>query len=236
MRQTRSGVLSTYVFAVGLLSACGGREMDPTGAAGSPVGGAGSSNSYPTTGGQPPGGSCSTGGSAATGGGGTATSGGGGASSTGGAAGTGNSGGSGTSGPPVPPCLTGETKAGPCTTTYPEGQSCYKTCGPDSVGFKLETCVGGIYVEGMCDYASDRDYSCYKLPSPVPACPAETMAANPCTVALCQPCGPEYLDSSGALHIGYCVCSASGRWSCGSTSSNSWPCPPGASDPNPGCN
>jgi hypothetical protein len=230
--------LPVYAFVMGLLAACGGRELDPpVGGPGSPVGAAGSSNSYPTNGGQPPGGSsCSTGGSSATGSGGTATPGTGGTSNTGGAAGSGNSGGSTSSGPPVPPCLTGEAKNGACTAAVPEGESCYKTCGPDSVGFKLETCTGGLYVEGLCQYASDKDYSCYKVPSPVPPCPEETQAAMACDTPACQTCGPTYLDSVGAEHIGYCDCSAAGKWTCGSTSSNSWPCQPGSDNPNPGCN
>lgn len=210
--------------------------MDPpTGTAGSP--GAGSSQSFPTHGGQPPtGGSCSVGGASSTGSGGTSTTGSGGATNTGGAAGGGNTGGSNSSGPPVPPCLTGETKGGICSAAIPEGESCYKTCGPDSVGFKVETCEAGIYIEGLCQYTPDKDYSCYKVPTPLPACPAETQASTACNIPPCQTCGPEYLDSVGALHIGFCVCNIAGKWTCGSTSSNSWPCQQGADNPNPGCN
>ena len=37
------------------------------------------------------------------------------------------------------------TKGGVCTPS--DTQLCYKTCGPLSIGFKSETCTGGVYVE-----------------------------------------------------------------------------------------
>jgi hypothetical protein len=140
---------------------------------------------------------------------------------------------------PVDPCLLGETKGGACSATVGEGKSCYNTCGPDSVGYKLETCTGGLYAEGMCAYLSSRDYSCYKIPATLPACPMDPTgktASQACTVPTCMPCGPNYGDSGGVGKVGYCVCNAGGKWTCGSTNSNSWPCSaPGGPNTNPGC-
>ena len=65
------------------------------------------------------------------------------------------------------------TKGGTCTATDPA--LCYKTCGPQSIGFKQETCPsgGGTYAEQSgCSFLPTGDYSCYKLPATAdPTCP-----------------------------------------------------------------
>jgi hypothetical protein len=126
------------------------------------------------------------------------------------------------------------TKNGICTNTDP--QLCYKTCGPQSIGFKSETCVAGVYVEQSGCSFLPGDYSCYRIPAAVdPSCPTELppQATTPCSVEPCTPCNLDggYLDSSGAARTGYCVCpppSTTGgvsKWSCAATTS--WPCPAG---------
>jgi hypothetical protein len=129
------------------------------------------------------------------------------------------------------------TKGGACVAA--DVQLCYKTCGPNSIGFKTETCTGGVYVEGgTCQYDPAGDYSCYKLPDTAPAdCPATApQATMACTLATCTVCGGTataqttgYLDSSSAAKVGYCVCTASSKWTC-ATALTAWPCPG-----NPGC-
>lgn len=124
------------------------------------------------------------------------------------------------------------TKGGACTAS--DSQLCYKTCGPQSVGFKSETCTNGAYVEQTGCSFPDADYSCYKIPATVDAtCPKmPPQATMACDVAMCTPCNVDgnYLDSSGASKQGYCVCPEAGemgmrKWSC--ASSTSWPCPLG---------
>jgi hypothetical protein len=124
------------------------------------------------------------------------------------------------------------TKGGACTPT--DSQLCYKTCGPQSIGFKSETCTGNVYAEmSGCNFPAG-DYSCYKIPATVSAtCPATPpQASMPCTVAKCTLCSVagNYLDSSGASKIGYCVCpdppaTGPSKWSCATTTA--WPCPAG---------
>ena len=128
-------------------------------------------------------------------------------------------------------------KAGACTAADP--QTCYKTCGPQSTGFKSETCSAGAYAEQSgCTFPPTLDAACFKLPAAQDAtCPtAPPMASAVCTVAPCTLCngggGPTgtYLDSKGASKVGYCVCPAAGasgmsKWSCAST--DAWPCPGG---------
>jgi hypothetical protein len=127
------------------------------------------------------------------------------------------------------------TKAGACTADDP--QICYKTCGPQSSGFKSETCSAGAYAEQSgCAFPPELDATCFKLPTTQDAsCPATPpQASTECTVAPCTLCngggGPTgtYLDSKGASKAGYCVCPAPGasgtsKWSCAST--DAWPCP-----------
>lgn len=125
------------------------------------------------------------------------------------------------------------TKAGACTAADP--QLCYKTCGPQSIGFKSETCTSGAYVEQSgCDFKDDLDASCYKIPTTLdPSCPATApQAGKECTVNACTPCSDStgtYLDSSAAPKVGYCICpestSATRKWSCASLTA--WPCPQG---------
>ena len=140
---------------------------------------------------------------------------------------------------------------GACTPT--DTQLCYRTCGPEGVGFDPLNCAGGFYDKLIdCKFDPSFDYSCYKIPStanttcPLDANPyappntyAVPMASEPCAVAGCVLCnsiggiaGGLYLDSGGAEHNGYCVCTSAGRWSCGNTTAGStgWPCPG-----NPGC-
>jgi hypothetical protein len=192
----------------------------------------------------------STGGSGA----GEAGTGGDGAGDTGGASGSGASGGSagdgsggstgGTSGGEdfTPACDLTMTVAGlaiakgvACVAEDP--QLCWKTCGPQSVGWKSETCTGGIYAEGDCVFPSAGDYQCFKIPEAQHAeCPttAELMpqASQACTVPECNACNVagQYKTSSGEVKVGYCVCqppnSAGTRtWSC--ASGTAWPCPLG---------
>jgi hypothetical protein len=176
--------------------------------------------------------SASTGGTTATTGGTTATTGGTTATTGGAATGTDMF---------TPLCGTLTTEAGPaptkggvCTTSDPA--LCYKTCGPQSVGFKSETCTSGAYVEQSgCSFKADLDASCYKIPATLDAsCPATApKAGEVCTVAVCTPCSDPtgtYLDSSGAPKVGWCVCPAPGasgmsKWSC--ASATAWPCPQG---------
>jgi hypothetical protein len=129
------------------------------------------------------------------------------------------------------------TKAGACTAADP--QKCYKTCGPQSSGFKSEDCSAGAYAEQSgCTFPDTLDATCFKLPTAQDTtCPATPpMASAECTVAPCTLCngggGPTgtYLDSKGASKVGYCVCPAPGasgtsKWSCAST--DAWPCPGG---------
>jgi hypothetical protein len=209
--------------------------------------GCGSSNEPSTAGSGGTGGASTGTGGATTGTGGTTTTGSGGTggsttgSGGGGAGGTSGAGGAGGGGnfsplcSAVPVTAAGEapTKGGVCTAS--DSQLCYKTCGPLSIGFKSETCVGGLYVEQSgCSFVADQDYACYKIPAPVSAtCPTTVPQASlACTVAECTPCnvGGMYLDSGGASKEGFCVCpmagsSGSRKWSC--ASSTAWPCPAG---------
>ena len=126
------------------------------------------------------------------------------------------------------------TKNGICVDTDP--QLCYKTCGPESLGFKSETCTAGVYVEQSgCSFLSGVDYSCYKIPTTIDAsCPTTVpQASTVCNVAPCTPCNVNggFLDSSGAAKTGYCVCptpsatTGTSKWSCAVTTA--WPCPAG---------
>jgi len=135
----------------------------------------------------------------------------------------------------VPLTAAGEvpTKGGVCTPT--DTQLCYKTCGPLSIGFKSETCTGGVYVEQSDCSFPPGDYACYKIPAAISAtCPTTTpQASQPCAVAECTLCNVagNYLDSTGAAKLGYCVCppgpdsGTARKWSCASTTA--WPCPGG---------
>ena len=134
----------------------------------------------------------------------------------------------------VPPTAAGAapTKGGACTESDP--QLCYKTCGPQGIGFKSETCTNGAYAEMTGCSFPDADYSCFKIPMMQDAsCPTMTpQSGMPCEVAACTLCSVMgmYLDSMGAAKTGYCVCPMAGasgmrKWSCASTTA--WPCPTG---------
>jgi hypothetical protein len=256
-----AALLTQLGFGALTLGGCGGTNNPSTGGAdtgGTTGGGTGGSPAMakgtggtPVTGGSGGAVAVGTGGATVLGTGGTIAAGSGGAttSSTGGAPATtgsggdpGSSAGGTTGGGTFAPVCTGvpvtaagvaPTKGGACTAT--DSQLCYKTCGPQSIGFKSETCTGGIYAEQSgCSFETSMDYSCYKIPASVSAtCPATApQASQPCTVAPCTPCNVagNYLDSSGAAKAGYCVCPAPGasgasKWSC--ASATAWPCPAG---------
>jgi len=133
-----------------------------------------------------------------------------------------------------PACPGTVTKGGPCTTT--DIPLCYKACGPESIGVKSETCSTGVYMEmAGCTFDATKDYSCYSVPTtPNPACGDESpQASGACSLPPCMLCnssggilGGSYIDSAGAAHVGYCVCSSvTKKWSC--ASETSWPCPAG---------
>ena len=135
---------------------------------------------------------------------------------------------------PQPVCMEGVVKGSPCTAASPS--PCYKSCGPNNLGFKPETCVAGAYDELQlkCTFPTAQDYSCYKIPLALPEqCPPATVprAGRLCQIPSCIPCfggnalAPQYQDSTGAQKEGYCVCSEIGSWTCASTPS--WPCPDG---------
>ena len=216
-----SGAASVAGASAGMASTAAGAGTTPSAGSSSTVAGASGSGTAAA-------GSGSSGGPAATGGSGAGTAG------TTGAAGSGTSGGLTPLCTEVPVTAAGvaPTKGGACTAS--DSQLCYKTCGPQSSGFKSETCTAGAYAEQSgCTFPAANDYSCYKLPAtPSAACPATPpQASMPCSVAACTPCnaGGMYLDSTGTSKPGYCVCPAStsgaSKWSC--ASSTAWPCPAG---------
>jgi len=151
--------------------------------------------------------------------------------SSAGLAGAGMSGaGSGGNGTYQPVCDDGVVKGASCEPS--SVQLCYRTCGPNSIGFKSETCAQGSYTEqNGCSFPTGVDYSCYQIPNTRPsACPVGTpRATQACQIAQCTLCfggtvnSPTYQDSGGTQKDGYCVCSDAGAWTCASLSS--WPCP-----------
>ena len=228
-RTKRVFVLTLQVLAVVSaveVAACGGDNEPSTTPTAGGTGGATTGTGGATTG---------------SGGSGGATTGTGGAGGTTGGSGGGGTGGSGGGGSFTPLCSAvprtqaGEepTKGGVCTASDP--QLCYKTCGPQSIGFKSETCTAGVYVEQSgCSFPDNMDYACYKIPATVSTtCPAVVpQASQNCEVAECTLCnlGGLYADSSGAQKEGFCICpkaSSAGtrKWTC--ASSTAWPCPAG---------
>jgi hypothetical protein len=132
--------------------------------------------------------------------------------------------------------LTGDgvvpTKAAACTSADP--QVCFKTCGPEGIGNKSETCLVGAYIESGCTFLGNRDYACYKIPAANDAaCPPAPLSGSDCTLPACTVCGYELpeIDVTGGTRIGYCVCPAPSpttglsKWSC--ALSTAWPCPSG---------
>lgn len=132
-----------------------------------------------------------------------------------------------------PLCDEAIVKGSPCDAS--SVQVCYRRCGPDSIGYKSETCQFGSYMEQSgCSFPTAANYSCYKIPPSLPKeCPGTVpRAAQECQVSTCIACfggnvnNPQYQDSTGMQKEGYCVCSSAGLWTCASTTS--WPCPDGA--------
>ena len=172
---------------------------------------------------------------------GTGTTGSGGASGSGGSGTTGTGGASGTGTTDfTPPCTTTAAgveiaKGGACTASDP--QLCWKKCGPQSVGWKSETCTGGIYAEGDCQFPAGADYACFKIPTTLHAdCPTDAammpQASQECAVPECNACsvGGQYKTSTAEVKVGWCVCqppNSSGKrsWTC--ASGTAWPCPLG---------
>jgi hypothetical protein len=138
----------------------------------------------------------------------------------------------------------------PCTPEDP--QSCWKTCGPNNIGFKELTCRGGAYAEdSMCDFDPNGDFSCYRIPDPEdvhPDCPTSEVFAprhnEECSLPPCTVCGGNtyeqttgYRNSSeGLMKPGYCICVPAimdgdvqvspPKWKC-ATQGTAWPCPNG---------
>ena len=157
---------------------------------------------------------------------------------------TGGGGTTGTGGTAVfgdPACPSTVSKGGACAAT--DIQFCYKTCGPEKSGVKSETCqTSGTYAEmSGCSFDPTKTFECYKIPATAnTACPAGVtpQGSMDCSTYNVDPCvvcnstqgtqGGAYLDSTGAMKVGYCVCQApnsSGArvWSC--ASDTAWPCP-----------
>jgi hypothetical protein len=227
--ESASGGFASGGFASGGVSSAGASSI---GTAGADVASGGTAGSDPGSGGK-------AGASEPTAGG-TATAGSSGAGGT--TASAGNSGSAGHAGSAganpffQPLCDEGIVKGSPCDAS--SVQTCYRRCGPDSIGYKSETCQFGSYVEQSgCTFPTATNYSCYKVPPSLPKeCPAGVpRAAQECHVSACVACfggtvgNPQYQDSTGTPKEGYCVCSSAGVWTCASTPS--WPCPNGA-----GCN
>jgi hypothetical protein len=161
------------------------------------------------------------------------------------AAGTGTSAGASAGNPPAdpnfsPPCYLGPTVSGNeeikkgISCTDEDTQLCYRSCGPNQVGWKTETCVAGVYAEGDCSFPLEKDYSCYRIPEEIDteACglTAAPAATDECTAPLCMTCNFDgfYADTGSDVKEGYCVCrepDAMGirRWTCASFTA--WPCP-----------
>jgi hypothetical protein len=141
-----------------------------------------------------------------------------------------------------PACATTITR-GPPVCGPDDVQLCYKRCGPESVGVKASVCQpNGVYEDmSGCTFDPTRDHSCYKIPAAAnSACPSEMtlQGTSPCDIDPCVLCntlgglpGGQYVDSTGAPKVGYCVCRPPNdagvrTWSC--ASDTSWPCPLGA--------
>ncbi len=190
-----------------------------------------SSSNSPSTIGGSGGSSSGTGGSTATGTGGSTAAGTGGSTAAGGSTGAFGE----------PACLSVVVKGGACTAA--DQQSCYKTCGPEKTGVKLETCqTSGTYAEmSGCTFDPTKNYACYKIPTAAnTACPAGVtpQGSAACDVPHCTLCnslqgmtGGNYLDSAGAPKVGWCTCQEPNTagvrsWTC--ASDTAWPCPLGS--------
>src|SRR5262245_24691599 len=137
-------------------------------------------------------------------------------------------------------CPPAVSKGVPCGSG--EVQFCYKPCGPEKIGMRSETCdVSGVYYEMPgCSFDPNWEYSCYRISTvanTMCAAGVTPQASAACDLPPCVVCnslqgltGGQYLDSSGAVKVGYCVCTvpnAAGvrTWSC--ASDTAWPCPLG---------
>jgi len=223
------GIAGAPASAAGAPTTPGTAGAPATGTAGAPATGTAGAPATGTAG------AAATGGTSAGGAPGTA-----GATSTAGAAGatTGTAGSSGVGQPSCSGMTTAAgaepTKGGACTASDP--QLCYKTCGPQSTGYKSETCTAGAYAESSgCNFDPNKDFACYKVPTTVDAtCPTTTIvASSACTMAACITCTDatkHYFDSQMNQKVGYCTCpppnaSGTSKWSC--ASDTAWPCPTG---------
>jgi hypothetical protein len=109
---------------------------------------------------------------------------------------------------------------------------CANGCGPNKSGYKNCDCFSDAWDCPRCEYVPG-DYSCYRLPDPVEACPMDEVdgsatlpqVGTTCTRAACSPCGSatlnSYMDSAGQLKAGFCVCGNGQKWTCAST--KEWP-------------
>lgn len=176
-----------------------------------------------------------SGGASATGSGGASATGSGGASATGsGGVGATGAGGGGGANVPLPlVCESTVKNKGICVTDT--DMACANGCGPNKAGFKNCNCYSNVWDCPKCEYLPGNDYSCYKLPSPMVACPMDSVdptlllaAGSACSAPPCTPCGSAplitYRDSAGAPKAGYCVCVPGAdfpKWSCASVTE--WP-------------
>jgi hypothetical protein len=134
-------------------------------------------------------------------------------------------------------CAATVRNKGTCTTST--DMPCANACGPAKAGFKNCNCFSDVWDCPKCEYVA-ADYSCYRLPVPVVACPADPTdpttlmliaSGAACTAPPCTPCGSaslvSYRDSVNTPKTGYCVCvpgnipGDSSKWSCASVSE--WP-------------
>jgi len=222
MSRVRIGITALIIAGVGLATACG-KSNNGTGSGGSS--GAGTSGAAGTTGV-------------------AGTSGGAGTTGDAGTSGAAGSTGAGDGGLPGAFMGTVDAHSAPYTTACPATVSnkgvcstatdvqCANGCGPAKSGYKNCDCFSDAWDCPRCEYAPG-DYSCYRLPDPVEACPVDPNDAGAtvpqvgtaCTRAACSPCGSatlnSYMDSAGALKAGYCVCSTDRKWTC--ASNKEWP-------------
>lgn len=122
----------------------------------------------------------------------------------------------------LPFCGGNENPGTACTA----GSDCYRICGPERLGSRAITCgPSGVYEEGACAFPPSGDYSCYKLRSPLPACPTGIRLGLACIKADCTTCGDPvgavYADTAGNPQPGFCMCTT-GSWDCKSI--NDYPC------------
>jgi hypothetical protein len=128
-------------------------------------------------------------------------------------------------------CASTVRNRGTCSTAT--DVQCANTCGPNRSGYKNCNCYSDVWDCPRCEYVPG-DYSCYRLPDPIEACPPAPendagstlpQVGTPCTRAACSPCGSatliSYLDSAGAPKPGFCVCGTGQTWTCASTTE--WP-------------